>query len=114
MDKFDPWVKKFTSGPWVAFQTVLGDSRSYWQIYNGPVLVATARPDQVGQVACDANVRLIVAAPDLLDVCEYALAEYERGNVVPHHMVDMAQAAVNKAYGYKPQLTIWSHEWQGG
>lgn len=114
MDNFDPWRKKFTPGPLQFVRRGFTANTSCLDIFAGSAHLAVVNPAFSGQEQCNANAQLFIAAPDLLDVCERVLAQSEFGGGIPVALHNAARDAVNKAYGYKPQLTTWSAEWQGG
>lgn len=121
MDKFDPWVKKFTPGPWwVSFKNphiVVAPEQPpvlFGSTKTPCIVVQTAFFVDTDNREWAANARLIAAAPDLLDVCERLLYEAEIGDVVINRrLFELTQTAVNKVYGYQ-RVQLWSHEWQGG
>ena len=86
---------KHTPGPWE-----YGEERGCCrEIHadNGPELYAIAQTRHGDPEICEANARLIAAAPDLLDELE-TLVRYAQGaDIPPHVAVDRARAAIAKA-----------------
>lgn len=121
MDNFDPRTKKFTPGPWQlrlgAQPYIVAPNRMVMrQDKMEPFLVVQVGSFYYPADTTDevfANAQLISAAPNLLHICEWLLAEAEDGRaVVRSRLVDAAQKAVNKVYGVRSQM--WVAEWQGG
>ena len=88
---------KHTPGPWE-----YGEERGCCrEIHadNGPELYAIAQTRHGDPEICEANARLIAAAPDLLDELE-TLVRYAQGaDIPPNVAVDRARAAIAKATG---------------
>ena len=86
---------KHTPGPWE-----YGEERGCCrEIHadNGPELYAIAQTRHGDPEICEANARLIAAAPDLLDELE-TLVRYAQGaDIPPNVAVDRARAAIAKA-----------------
>jgi hypothetical protein len=75
-----------TPGPWQVIQTVLDDAS--WAIL-------TADQTLIAVTDVEANAKLIAAAPELLKMCQIALAAWEGSG--PPIVLDELRAAINKA-----------------
>lgn len=90
-----------TSAPWVARTYSTETVRDAVGIYAGSMLLPIV-PDIAGRSIeeCDANIRLIAAAPDLLAALRNVIASYRAND--PDSManaVNDAEAAIAKATG---------------
>jgi hypothetical protein len=100
-----------TSGPWKAYrkrlrptigpvirevQTRRGETVAGWQGFDGL---------DMPKAQIDANVRLMAAAPELLDACKTLLHIFDRGlgaDTIGRKFCDDARAAIQKATGATP------------
>jgi hypothetical protein len=91
---------KHTEGPWCLFRP---HRESYWHVnqqggpgYIGDVLMVSHRAAE-----CEANARLIAAAPDLLALAEWLLESYHSDAGMPEakEIAREARAAIAKATG---------------
>ena len=104
-----------TPGPWRTAGLPVTPDSAHWPVgayHDGqPVMVATVDPihdDGQPGGACEANARLIAAAPRLLDACEAAIHElrvrrgYKRGDAAYDALLD----ALIDAYATPPPWLI--------
>lgn len=87
---------KHTPGPWE-----YGEERGLCrEIHadNGPELYAIAQTRHGDPEICEANARLIAAAPELLDVAQSILAD-DMVQYLPAEYVEKVRAAIAKATG---------------
>ena len=88
-----------TPGPWVAYRA---NPLTRDVIYINPAatpstLLEIATVYTTGLDEAEANARLIAAAPDLLEACEYIATRYFPE--IPAHAMIMIRAAIRKARG---------------
>lgn len=88
-----------TPGPWEVKRLIDKNGKPYSTLYEchidlGPCMIWAP----VGDAEQEANARLIAAAPDLLEACEKAMAEFEHWQIYGHCRTRL-QEAIKKARG---------------
>jgi len=69
---------KHTPGPWEAVDLSEGERTKFSIIHNGPLTYVTDNGD--GMENCEANAKLIAAAPELLEACVALIKGYTHGD----------------------------------
>jgi len=92
-------MSEFTKGPWTAsaVSSIVGSLIQATDDSN----VAVAIP-QKNKLECEANARLISAAPDLLDACKIALISLRAANEIGFS--GDARKAIREAYEHSPEI----------
>lgn len=95
-------MSKHTQGPWGRGE-LDGESVYIWAYRSEGDdegrLIGSASAEEVPEAECEANARLIAAAPELLDACIHLLhwQEMERTNVGARHGPALLRTALEKA-----------------
>ena len=96
-----------TPGPWKIGEITGGQDGGIWaeidgQGHSGIAQVVWKMEDDERTPRCEANARLIAAAPDLLEALQQ-ISDYARtdGDIIAQHLAGIARAAIAKTTGEK-------------
>jgi hypothetical protein len=88
---------KHTPGPW----RVICDGQTPLRYQDGTLLKVSGDDAEYNFASCQANARLIAAAPDLLSACQIACCRLEGGTLAEikfnHSVASRLRAAIAKA-----------------